>query len=56
MKKKALGKLTLSKQTVTNLENKELSEVRGGEFTNTCRDCSFSWDYNYYCTARFIVC
>ncbi len=36
MKKKAIKKLTLSKQTVSNLENKEMGEVKGGWMTATC--------------------
>ncbi len=52
MKKKALGKLTLSRQTISNLQNNDMQQVKGGYITYTC-PAPFACDTNEIeCTIR----
>ena len=46
MKKQELKKrLSLKKETVTNLENKEMDEVKGGRNTNKCEPGHFTIEW-----------
>ncbi len=68
MKKRVIRKLVLSKETVTNLDDKALDEAKGGTSFGTCdiRHCVtnyFSWCPGYcddtewaFCTVGPINC
>jgi natural product precursor len=46
MKKKFGKKLVLNKKTITNLEQKDMNDIRGGSWVYICSD---SCSYVYFC-------